>query len=222
MRMRAQEPPLDLAIVWERLTKGELRITRDASTAERHYLIFRVVAPHEARPIDASWLESLLLGEASKVTALDENVSLSTVSFRLGNCLAQMGLPRRSSRVPLLLVVLARAKSRGSSPRSVVAFRVDHQVVLSMERPDACLSLVLSPAEAAVARLFVEGETHAGIALRRGVSQRTVANQLASAFRKIGVHCRLEFIAWMLSELSGGATHTIMPSRDVSHDRVVA
>jgi DNA-binding CsgD family transcriptional regulator len=31
----------------------------------------------------------------------------------------------------------------------------------------------------------------------RGVSPRTVANQIASVFRKLGVHSRLELQAWL-------------------------
>lgn len=52
-------------------------------------------------------------------------------------------------------------------------------------RPEA-----LTDAEAAVAELVAGGVSSPEIARRRGVSQRTVANQLASIFRKLGVTSR--------------------------------
>ncbi len=54
----------------------------------------------------------------------------------------------------------------------------------------------LTPGEAAVASLAVTGLSNAGIARARGSSPRTVANQLASVFRKLGVASRLELFAW--------------------------
>lgn len=52
----------------------------------------------------------------------------------------------------------------------------------------------LSPAEAAVARLVAEGFSNEAIARARGVSPRTVANQLASTYAKLGVGSRVELI----------------------------
>jgi DNA-binding CsgD family transcriptional regulator len=50
----------------------------------------------------------------------------------------------------------------------------------------------LSPAELEVARLAVSGMANRAIALRRGSAPRTVANQLATVFRKLGVGSRSE------------------------------
>jgi DNA-binding NarL/FixJ family response regulator len=54
----------------------------------------------------------------------------------------------------------------------------------------------LTPAEADVARLLGCGLSNAGIAARRGSSERTVANQVASIFRKMGLGSRAAFHAW--------------------------
>jgi DNA-binding CsgD family transcriptional regulator len=59
------------------------------------------------------------------------------------------------------------------------------------ERPLAALS----PAERAVVALALEGLSNDQIACRRGSSTRTVANQLASAYRKLGVSGRAELAA---------------------------
>ena len=53
----------------------------------------------------------------------------------------------------------------------------------------------LSAAERAVAHDAALGLSNLAIARRRRRSQRTVANQLASAFRKLGVSSRAELVA---------------------------
>jgi DNA-binding CsgD family transcriptional regulator len=53
----------------------------------------------------------------------------------------------------------------------------------------------LSPAESEVAAHILKGRTNAQIAKIRGASERTVANQVANVFRKLGVSSRLELVA---------------------------
>lgn len=50
----------------------------------------------------------------------------------------------------------------------------------------------LSPAEREVVELLLSGASNAEIAHQRGTSARTVANQAASIFRKLGVGSRME------------------------------
>lgn len=53
----------------------------------------------------------------------------------------------------------------------------------------------LTAAEEEVVELVLEGLSNAQIAQRRGTRERTVANQLASIFRKVGVSSRSELAA---------------------------
>jgi DNA-binding NarL/FixJ family response regulator len=53
----------------------------------------------------------------------------------------------------------------------------------------------LSDAERAVAEALLEGQSNAEIAAARGVAVRTIANQVASIFRKLGVRSRTELAA---------------------------
>lgn len=55
----------------------------------------------------------------------------------------------------------------------------------------------LSRAEQEVAGLMVAGLSNQAIARRRATSPRTVANQAASIFRKLGVGSRAGLSAWM-------------------------
>ncbi len=55
----------------------------------------------------------------------------------------------------------------------------------------------LSPTEEAVLRGIALGHSNARIAKERGTSPRTVANQVASLLRKLGVSSRYELVAAM-------------------------
>ena len=52
--------------------------------------------------------------------------------------------------------------------------------------------LELTAAEREVAALALRGLSNRDIAVRRGARERTVANQLASVFRKLGISSRSE------------------------------
>jgi DNA-binding CsgD family transcriptional regulator len=57
----------------------------------------------------------------------------------------------------------------------------------------------LSPAEREVAELILRGRDNASIAAARGTSVRTIANQVASLFAKLGVRSRAQFAAKVAS-----------------------
>jgi DNA-binding CsgD family transcriptional regulator len=65
---------------------------------------------------------------------------------------------------------------------------------LTWTSPPAAM-LGLTPAERDVVRLILDGRTNSQIAASRGCSTGTVAKQVASAFRKLRVHCRSELCA---------------------------
>jgi DNA-binding NarL/FixJ family response regulator len=60
----------------------------------------------------------------------------------------------------------------------------------------------LSDAERKVALAALAGLSNAAIARRRGTSPRTVANQLAALYRKLGVRSRTELAARMAQSRS--------------------
>lgn len=110
-------------------------------------------------------------------------------------------IPRRTATAPRL---------RPPVPQTLVVerFRVGdgEYAVISFELASAAMAR-LSPAERAVVDALLEGHSNREIAARRGAALRTVANQLASAYRKVGVRSRVElaFIASVVG-LVGGAT----------------
>jgi DNA-binding CsgD family transcriptional regulator len=69
-------------------------------------------------------------------------------------------------------------------------------VVVSLPvKEDVPATTRLSPAERAVSRQVLAGLSNAAIARRRGCSPRTIANQLAAVYRKLGVSSRAELAA---------------------------
>jgi|SRR6478609_2783270 len=186
-----------LDIVWERLSAGRWRAVDQFTTDGRHYLVAKVQRPPEGR-LDVDLLLRTLLGERQKVVALDTELSPSTITTRLGSILARMGFLPKPARVPILLVATAAvAMGRAMLPEARMT-RLSSPggdlVILSTTRLDAHLRCALTPAEAFVAGLLVDGLSHREIAARRGSTTRTVANQVASIFRKLDVSGRRELL----------------------------
>lgn len=81
-------------------------------------------------------------------------------------------------------------------PRHVFELDLDGErlVVISIPIVDGPLE-PLGRAELEVARDAIAGLSNRAIAVRRGRSERTIANQLASIYRKLGVGSRAELSA---------------------------
>jgi DNA-binding NarL/FixJ family response regulator len=95
--------------------------------------------------------------------------------------------PRRANKSPLPV-------PQGLRATKIEGLDGDY-VVLSRPIELANLPTALSGAESDVARRIVAGEANEAIARARGTSLRTVANQVASIFRKLGVASRSELVA---------------------------
>jgi DNA-binding NarL/FixJ family response regulator len=73
--------------------------------------------------------------------------------------------------------------------------RLGSTLKVSASTPGAQFSCKLTPTEWTVARLIIEGMETSEIAQARQTTQRTIANQLASLYRKLGISGRLELRA---------------------------
>lgn len=77
----------------------------------------------------------------------------------------------------------------------------DEFLVLSYGLDDPELPPSLTCAERDVAAALLRGCSMAAIAAARCTSLRTVANQIRSVYRKLGVRCRLELAALLRQEV---------------------
>ncbi len=97
------------------------------------------------------------------------------------------------------------------APKSLSAWRfdVDDDAFVLLEWTSSSAApppnfASLTPAEAAVVILAATGLSNELIARRRGSATRTVANQIGSAFRKLGIHSRAELIALFTQQQAAG------------------
>jgi DNA-binding NarL/FixJ family response regulator len=200
-----------LAELWKQLVSGALRIVDTFHSEQRCYLTLTAPAtvgktPRRLSARKVETLQRILLGERQKTVALDCNLAASTIALTVAECLRTLGLDSRTARVPALVALAAHA-ARGETetlacklsdfmlPASAEGARERSYLVVSVERPDLEIGSSLSAAEYAVARLLVEGKSYAEMAVVRGTSVRTVANQVASVFQKVGVSGRSEFLS---------------------------
>jgi DNA-binding NarL/FixJ family response regulator len=112
--------------------------------------------------------------------ATKEAASRREVSSHFGECLDD----RKRTRLRYRVWVDTRIEQ--------LSVRAERFLVISRslphERPE------LTSAENAVVQLFLQGQTLRAIGLSRGSSVRTVANQVQSVYRKLGVNSRAELV----------------------------
>lgn len=207
--------------VWLNLTHGVWEIIDAPCDETNCYLVIRQLAARRD-PVKAKQcriLEGVLRGDCPKRLAIDLGVACSTITTSAKVALTKMGVNCLPSRVPLPVVVVARASDdhERTSMGSIVSFihRGELYNVIAVNRPDRHLSRYLPPAEVEVVRARIEGLSHERIARVRHTSERTVANQLASASRRLGVSGRLDIIGY----LSRQARAHVVPPTDFPSER---
>lgn len=188
-----------LADIWRGLLAGEYQLTATHFTESRCLALLQRPSAWPTRrpsPGNVQVLERVLLGTSQKRVAIEIGRSISSVCAAASTGLRELGQPLQPSRVPVLLVLAVHA-AHGYERFGGLASAGAGQSILSTERPDLAMSERLTPAERAVARLLVEGHRHAEIATLRQTSPRTIANQLGTIFRKVGVSGRGELLAML-------------------------
>lgn len=151
---------------------------------------------HMLRGAEAAVLRRALAGVAGKVIAADMRMSDATISRLIARSLRRLGL-RSLAEAGALLALPVSSVGVGHGPTTVDVG------VVQLRSPDAPpgrleASALLTAAERGVLSGVLEGHSHRTIAARRHTSLRTIANQVASIFRKLGVHSRRELIARIL------------------------
>ena len=195
---RVTDDRIALAHVWQELTGGRTQVVDSFVNEERCYLLLGPSLPHaESGGLSdrrRTILENLLCGHSIKALAFDLRLSQSTVSQEAKAALQQFGMACTPCRANPLFSMMARAAVDRLLNRCarIACFSDAERMfrVIGAARPEVALSPILPPAEFAVVRALIEGRNYLEIATNRGTSTRTVANQLAAAFRKLGVSGR--------------------------------
>jgi DNA-binding CsgD family transcriptional regulator len=202
--MFASTERVELAAIWEELIAGTCKVESWAHDADTWSMVLSrrptlTRAPGLGlRARDVEILEQALLCGVRKHVAVEAGLSCSSIAVILQSCFQFMGLHCLPSRIPGLLVAAAHARRHEATPLiSPLRGRADRQFAeqtITVPRPDTALAAWLAPAEHTVITLLIEGHCYAEIAEARHTSIRTVANQVASGFRRLGVSGRAELL----------------------------
>ena len=153
----------------------------------------------------AEMLERVLLGQSQKFVGYELGQPFARVARVCREQLSSMGCRSLVSRVPMPLVMAVHA-AHGWPSHPVSSQRIERDGFrLSLARPEHTVRAELARAELEVVSALIEGDSHAMIAERRRTSARTVANQLASVFRKLHVSSRGELMAHVVRRYTESA-----------------
>lgn len=204
------DTPTTLAAVWRALMRGEFRVVRHFESPEQLGLVLAKNTP--ARALGARQrhiIERALTSSSQKSVSLDDDVAASTITSKLSQALQHVGVGGVPSRAPFLLAVAACAAKANTqtvaAPGNDNAFGGSSELTLLLHTPDAWLTARLTRAEREIVRARLAGATHVQIAERRERSPRTIANQLASAFRKLRVSGRAQLMVTLANEYLAGS-----------------
>jgi DNA-binding NarL/FixJ family response regulator len=145
-------------------------------------------------------LQAVLSGTPDRELSRQMGITRQCVCGHLGNGLTKLGVPSRFGALEAWRALLEAEKGRaGRAVLAEVAF--GEQTLLSLRvpippRPE--LEVRLSSAETDVAWMVCDGLSNRDIALSRGTAERTVANQVASIFSKLGVSRRFDVAQFLL------------------------
>ena len=143
--------------------------------------------------VEATGTEVLVLTSFSDFARIDAAIEAGAVGYLLKDA------------EPEVLLDGIRAVARGGSPLDPRAARrllSRRSTAAAAESEDVA---ALSPREAEVLRLVVEGLLNKQIAQRLGITERTVKAHLTSAYQRIGVADRTQAALWAQRHHLGGS-----------------
>ncbi|HEX2869872.1 MAG TPA: LuxR C-terminal-related transcriptional regulator [Polyangiaceae bacterium] len=174
----------------EALLRGRMRlVSREEDGAGGAILGFEACEARLTRR-EQELLRAAESGVANKFVALEHSLSCSTVSESVHTAMTKLGFAKRAEFLKVM------ASLRSGDPGSAARLLCDTTtcwLVLPLESLN--LDPRLTQAERQVVAGVLSGRTNAAIAKARRTSSRTVANQLACIYRKLGVASRWELAA---------------------------
>lgn len=187
-----------LRSVWSGLITGRFSVVSTSTTSERVTLRVQQRSVARAHSRAAQIFDAASCGELQKTVAIDLGLAPSSVAAMLRQVTRGMGLSCKFSRLPLAIPLLRHMISRPE----LVSVRLEPWpldrakpvLVIEMSRCDDAIAAKLSKSEYEVARQLLEGCTYRQMASRRATSVRTIANQVSSVFKKLGVSGRFEVL----------------------------
>ena len=142
--------------------------------------------------LEHQMLERVALGQSNKFVSYELGIAQSCVSAYLSSARVKVGLRSRTELVQLVQFGRPAASEPHAERFCVPAGEI---VVLRVVREQGQTPAALTSSERCIFRAILDGRSNAEIAVSRGRSLRTVANQVASVFRKLAISSRAELVA---------------------------
>jgi len=185
---------IDPAQAWNLLVRGEWVVTAHHTNESERTILASPTTP--AARVDALHTFEVGVatrrahGEAIKAIAIDLGCTDAVVHRHVVSVMSKLKAGHQAD----LVALLKERPPRGLAARRVRSIAGDC-LVFTCPTPYSALPACLTRAEQAVVLELVAGSSPRAIAGARGTSIRTVANQVASVFRKLRVSSRVELFA---------------------------
>lgn len=197
-RLRRTDPDRALTS-WQALLRGQYSTIDRFESDQRRYVLAFLNEPSLLDPRGLTTAESAVAawaarGHPEKVIAYELGLAQGTVSALLSRAYRKLGIRSRAALVARLAVPTRLERMKLDDGAEVLLF--------SAPNKDHGALGALTEAEREVAGAAARGEENRTISARRKTSQATVAKQLASAYRKLGVATRAELARLLLRDAS--------------------
>ncbi len=184
--------------LWTALVEGRWTLLEHFDRGGRRYLVARRNEPRVRGTLALSSREEQVAGYAAighpvKLIAYELGLSSSTVSEHLASAMQKLGLDNRAE----LARLWAGASRMPMADASDLGDGLEDLAVAAADVEDNIADPKLTETERGIVAQVLRGETNAAIATARGTSPRTVANQIARIFKKLGVGSRAELAAYI-------------------------
>jgi DNA-binding NarL/FixJ family response regulator len=186
--------PMAAIDLWKGLVSGRWSLVDRVDERESTMLIAHkndptTPDPRGLSPRERAIVELALTGTSNKNIAYTLGLSPGTVAGHLQQALAKL---RIKSRVELMRL---GAGAAAQAPRAGAG---DTEIGMLVVDKGGEAHAALTDAEDDVARLVADGLTNVEIAERRGSAERTVVNQIAAIYEKLGIGSRAELVLALL------------------------
>jgi DNA-binding CsgD family transcriptional regulator len=195
VRSRAGRQDCDGALdAWEGLVQGRWSLIDRFDSDGRRFVVAVRNDPRFPDPRGLSLRERQVaefagIGRSAKEIAYVLGVSAASVDNSLRRAQEKLGLGSRVELAAFFSPYGVRAQL------AQVAVADETLLIGSTPEFEAAKLGALTGAERAVLAMLIAGSTNGDIALRRGASPNTIANQVQSIFRKYGARSRTELVA---------------------------
>lgn len=186
----------DLAAIWQWLCAGSITYLRSTVREGQVEGEFESTTPPGGTSREMAVLRRLLLGQSLKLIALEDRLSVATVSVQARRAVARIGGTTSGAlSFPLILVMAATADANLKPSTELAECPAPAFIKAAIAVPLPPGYSGLSAAEKQVFWLVCGSPKLTDIATARRCSERTAANILAAIFRKLDVGNRPAMMA---------------------------